>query len=66
MAVCANLPTCGFFKNNENNRNLAVKGYISKYCQSELQDQCKRKEYRMQHGAPPPDNMMPNGLYTTK
>jgi hypothetical protein len=27
-----------------------------------MQNQCKRKEYKLKHGTPPPDNMMPNGL----
>ncbi|MEL4105437.1 hypothetical protein AAFA46_01165 [Oscillospiraceae bacterium WX1] len=59
---CANLPNCGFIKKNMGTRNLAIQGYMSKYCQSDMQNQCKRKEYKMKTGTPPPDNMLPNGL----
>ncbi len=62
MSTCPNLAGCGFFKKYQNDDSLVLKGFISKYCQSTMQDKCKRKEYKMKNGTAPPDDMMPNGL----
>jgi hypothetical protein len=59
MEECANLGKCGFFKNREN--DLASKGFIRMYCRGELQNECKRKEYKEKTGKIPPDEMYPNG-----
>lgn len=59
---CAMLPTCGFFKKYQATRNMACKGFINKYCEGNLMNQCKRKEYRSIHGVAPSDNMLPTGL----
>jgi hypothetical protein len=61
MADCPNLPTCGFMKKYCDSKNLACKGFVALYCRGEQQDTCKRKAYKAAHGAPPPDDMMPNG-----
>lgn len=31
------------------------------YCQGDKQSQCKRKQFKAEHGHPPSDDMMPNG-----
>lgn len=62
MENCCNLKTCGFVKKYEGSKNLAVKGFISMYCQSSKQKDCKRKEYKEKYGKPPVDEMMPNGM----
>lgn len=59
---CELLADCGFFQKYCNEKGLACRGFIKLYCQGEKQGECKRKQYRLEHGAPPPDNMMPNGL----
>lgn len=61
MADCEHLPNCGFCKKYANTKNLVVRGFISMYCKSVKQSECKRKEYKRTHGAPPPDDMMPSG-----
>ncbi len=61
MGDCANLEKCGFFQKYGDTKSLAVKGFISMYCKSPKQNECKRKEYKEKHGAPPSDDMMPNG-----
>ncbi len=58
---CELLEKCGFFKKYQVTKDLACRGFIRAYCTGNKMDECKRKEYRQQHGAPPPDDMMPNG-----
>ena len=58
---CELLKTCGFFKAHSSTNDLACKGFISQYCRGPRMAECKRKQYRQEHGTPPPDNMMPNG-----
>ena len=59
--VCGLLEKCGFFKKYQSVHELACKGFISQYCQGDKMNICKRKAYRQEHGAPPSDDMMPNG-----
>lgn len=61
MYECELLATCGFFKKYQDTLNLACKGFIKTYCKGELMDECKRKEYRAEHGVPPEDDMLPSG-----
>lgn len=61
MADCELLNTCGFFKKYNGTKKLACAGFIKQYCRGPLQGECKRKAYRKEHGAPPPDEMMPPG-----
>ena len=58
---CELLATCGFFKKYQATKNLACRGLIQQYCRGPMMSQCKRKQYRQRHGAPPPDDMMPAG-----
>ncbi|MBN1346169.1 MAG: hypothetical protein JXQ73_26005 [Phycisphaerae bacterium] len=60
--TCALLDSCGFFKKYRSSSDLACKGFIAKYCRGQQMSECKRKQYRQQHGAPPPDEMMPSGV----
>jgi hypothetical protein len=61
---CELLDKCGFFKKYQNTKELTCKGFIRQYCTGPKMDECKRKEYRKQHGQPPPDDMMPPGGIT--
>ena len=58
---CELLAKCGFFKKYQDIKDLACKGFISRYCRGPRQDECKRKQYRQEHGTPPSDDMMPSG-----
>jgi hypothetical protein len=58
---CELLSKCGFFKKYADTKELACKGFISQYCQGPKQKECKRMEYRLKHGIPPSDDMMPTG-----
>jgi len=58
---CELLGTCGFFRKYQSSNELACQGFIQQYCKGPKQGQCKRKEYRLQHGTPPSDDMMPSG-----
>jgi hypothetical protein len=61
MLECELLSKCGFFLNYTDSHQAACKGLISQYCKGTKQDQCKRKEYRLKNGSPPPDDMLPLG-----
>lgn len=61
MADCPNLSNCGFMKKYCDAKSLVCQGFITMYCKGEKQAQCQRKQYKLTHGAPPPDNMMPSG-----
>lgn len=58
---CDLLGTCGFFQKYQNTLDLACRGFIKTYCKGPKMDECKRKEYRQTHGAPPIDEMLPSG-----
>lgn len=60
--TCELLEKCGFFKKFGNSLESACHGFVKLYCKGALMNECKRKEYRKQHGAPPDDNMLPNGF----
>ncbi|MEW6517733.1 MAG: hypothetical protein AB1439_12615 [candidate division FCPU426 bacterium] len=58
---CELLSKCGFFRKYQNTRELACQGFILQYCRGPKMNDCKRKEYRKQHNAPPVDDMLPTG-----
>ena len=62
MTPCEFLEKCSFFNKYENERRFACQGFIMQYCKGEQQDVCKRKAYRQKYNAPPPPDMMPNGV----
>ncbi|PLX96759.1 MAG: hypothetical protein C0621_01450 [Desulfuromonas sp.] len=61
MPDCDLLEKCGFFAKYRDSLNLACRGFIKSYCTGEKMDDCERKRYRQQHGAPPVDEMLPTG-----
>jgi hypothetical protein len=58
---CDLLEKCGFFKKYQPTRDLACRGFIQQYCRGPKMNECKRKQYRRNHGISPSDDMMPNG-----
>ena len=42
-------------------REAACRGLIMMYCRGIKMNECQRKAFRKAQGAPPPDNMLPNG-----
>ena len=69
MTDCSNLATCSFFKKYEQDASmqLALQGFVNKYCKGDKQSQCVRKKVSMALGGPDkvPVNMMPNGSALT-
>ena len=61
-ASCELIEKCGYFKKNKDSKEAVCKGFMLMYCNGDKQNECRRKEYRKVHGAPPPDNMLPNGI----
>jgi len=66
MEICPMLSKCGFVKKHSGSKNELVQSFIQSYCKGPLQDECKRKKYRQEHGTPPEDDMMPNGKQVPK
>ena len=60
---CEFLGGCAFF--NEYKEILgsgAYKGFVSMYCDGKRMEECKRRQYRLEHGKPPAVDMLPNGV----
>ena len=66
MSDCELLPTCGFFKKHQQTTNLACLGFMRVYCKGPQQSECKRREFRRDHGCPPDDDMLPSGQFMPK
>lgn len=58
---CQHLQNCGFFQKYQSGKNLTCKVFVMRFCEGTEMENCKRKEYRMKHGNPPSDEMMPSG-----
>ncbi|TYO95206.1 hypothetical protein EDC39_1226 [Geothermobacter ehrlichii] len=61
MNECELLATCGFFQKYQSSLDMACRGFVKTYCRGEKMDECRRKEYRRQHGKSPHDDMLPTG-----
>jgi hypothetical protein len=58
---CELLQQCGFFKKYQAKQEAACQVFIMLYCRGSKMNECERKKFRTSYGAPPPDNMLPNG-----
>lgn len=63
---CELLDTCGFFRKYQDSLDLACRGFIKSYCKGAKMDDCSRKIFRVEHGAPPQDDMLPSGQLMPK
>ena len=61
MADCELLPRCGFFLKYQDTLDLACRGFVRSFCKGPKQTECARRLYRVEHGCPPDDDMMPSG-----
>jgi hypothetical protein len=61
MADCELLPACAFFRKHVAAHEATCQRVIASYCRGSRQTECKRKEYLLKHGTPPPENMFPGG-----
>lgn len=66
MMECDLLETCGFFKKYQGTLDMACRGFIKTFCTGERMNECKRKAYRLEHGQPPIDHMLPSGQIMPK
>ncbi|MDH3998425.1 MAG: hypothetical protein OET90_06260 [Desulfuromonadales bacterium] len=66
MNDCELLDVCGFFKKYNDTINLACRGFVKTYCRGDKMNECERKKYRLEHGAPPADDMLPTGQMMPK
>ncbi len=58
---CKMLQLCGFVKKHCSGNDLAGLWYRAEYCTGEKQDQCQRKQYMIEHGKVPVNDMAPTG-----
>ncbi|MFZ2491419.1 MAG: hypothetical protein WA208_08030 [Thermoanaerobaculia bacterium] len=66
MADCENLLRCGFFIKYQETLDLACRGFINQYCSGPKQLECARRTFKVQHGHPPDDDMLPSGQMMPK
>ena len=59
---CEYFEQSGFFKKYQDSKRASCKGFIRRFCKGPEMEQCKRKQYRKEHGFAPSDDMMPSGL----
>jgi hypothetical protein len=58
---CRMLRLCGFLKNHSKAGDVAGLWFRQEYCTGLKEDECKRKQYMIEHGKVPPDDMAPDG-----
>jgi hypothetical protein len=58
---CKMLRLCGFLKNHSRPNDVAGLWVRQEYCTGPKEDECKRKQYMIEHGKVPPDDMSPDG-----
>ena len=61
MSECIMLPRCGFIRKYQETKDLACRGFVNAFCRGAKQTECKRMQYREQHGCAPDDDMLPTG-----
>jgi hypothetical protein len=58
---CKMINLCGFLQKHGNTNEVAGLWFRQEYCTGLKQDECKRKEYMIEHGKVPMDDMSPTG-----
>jgi hypothetical protein len=66
MKECHMLEKCGFFNKYHNSSEVNCHEFIERYCRGELQNGCKRLQYRNRYGVAPSEDMMPTGEMMNK
>ncbi len=63
METCDRLENCGFFRKYQDRHVMACARLIKEYCNDPKKSQsCARRKIFEQTGAPPSDDVLPNGL----
>ena len=66
MGCCDRAENCAFFR--EGKASLSIRQYeflIVTYCEGKLQERCKRRQWQVEKNEIPPENLLPNGYYST-
>lgn len=58
---CEFLQNCAFFNKYKEKLGAAYNGFVIIYCKGNKMEECKRRQYRIEHGKPPHDEMLPSG-----
>ena len=59
--TCQFLDKCAFFRKYKQHLGGAYHGFVSMYCRGPKLEECKRRQFRLEKGVPPSDEMLPNG-----
>lgn len=59
--ACQFLEGCAFFLKYKERLGGAYDGFVSRYCKGPKLEECKRRQFRLEKGAPPAEDMLPNG-----
>jgi hypothetical protein len=61
LQECDQIEQCGFFARYRATSEAACDAIMALYCRGFRTNDCERRKYRLAHGTPPPDDMLPNG-----
>jgi hypothetical protein len=59
--TCEFLSGCAFFNKYKEPLGAAYDGFVALYCNGPKLEVCKRRQYRIEKGEPPAEDMLPNG-----
>jgi len=59
--TCQFLENCAFFIQYKHLIGSAYEGFVRMYCKGPRLEQCKRRQFRLEKGVPPAQDMLPNG-----
>jgi hypothetical protein len=63
--ICEFLEGCAFFNKYKESLGPAYDGFVSLYCRGPKLEDCRRRQYRLEKGEPPSEEILPNGaMYT--
>jgi hypothetical protein len=59
--ACQFLDKCAFFIQYKDLLGSAYDGFVRMYCKGPRLEKCKRRQFRLEKGVPPAQDMLPNG-----
>jgi hypothetical protein len=58
---CEYLEGCAFFNKYKESLGPAYDSFVIIYCRGSKLEECRRRQYRLEHGKPPAEDMLPSG-----
>lgn len=63
---CEFLEKCAFFAKYKDGHNVACLAFMHMYCLGDNKTDCARFQYKNEHSAPPPTDLLPNGKFESE